>query len=67
MSAAEIIEQIKALPVIERAEVAAFVQQFAPLDAPRSEGPRTVSPDVFTKAKAAVFQKHDEVLRRLAL
>lgn len=65
MSAAEIIEQIKVLPPEEQRTVLAFVTRFA-TEETAAPGVRTVSPDVFTKAKAAVFAKHDDVLRRLA-
>lgn len=66
MSATEIIEQIKTLSKEDRNEVAAFIEQLASEEEPASSGVRTVSHEVFSKAKAAVFQKHDEVLRRLA-
>lgn len=66
MSAAEVIEQIKTLSEDDRREVVAFVEQFATEEKSAFDGVRTISHDVFAKAKAAVFQKHDDVLRRLA-
>jgi hypothetical protein len=66
MSAAEVIEQIKTLSEDERREVVAFVEQIASGEKSASGDVRTISREAFAAAKAAVFQKHDEVLRRLA-
>lgn len=60
------IEQIKTLPEDDLRKVVAFVEQFASREKADSTGVRTITHDVFVKAKAAVFQKHDDVLRRLA-
>jgi len=62
MSAVEVIEEIKKLPVEERAKVAAFVQQQT------SAPPQTRFADVatFQEAKAWAFQEHDELLRKLS-
>jgi hypothetical protein len=64
MSAAEIIEQIKALPREEQRQVFSFV---------RSAEAEPVEPKVqymdmatFRAAKERVFEKHSELFRRLA-
>ena len=62
MSAAEIIEQIKALPEEERQQVAAYLKavNHAPDSARETHQLRV------RRAADAVFRKHDEALRRLA-
>lgn len=63
MSAAEIIELIKKLPPEEQAEVIAFARNAAPeADTP----PRTIPDERFRRAADEVFDKHRELLRRLA-
>ena len=65
MSAAEIIELIKKLPPEERAEVNEFVK--AEEAAPKAERTiRYLSDEKFEEAAAKVFEKHHELLRRLA-
>jgi len=58
MSAAEIIEQIKALPKTEREIVRHFLVTDQPL-------PAATTPD-FETAANRVFAKHDRILRELA-
>ena len=64
MSAAEIIEQIKALPLEERREVFEFVHHAASAEKePAVNYADDASADA---AMDRVFEKHAEVLRRLA-
>lgn len=60
LSAAEIIEQIKTLPLSDRREVFDFVKQLA---APTT-GPATTHREKFERAEEAVFSKHREALRK---
>ena len=62
MSAVEVIEEIKKLPVEERAKVTAFVQQQT------SALPKTRFADdaTFQEAKTWAFKEHDELLRKLS-
>ena len=65
MSAQEVIEQIKVLPLEEKAKVAYFVRAMEGEGA----GPERVTcmDDVtFDAAKKSVFTKHAELLRKLA-
>lgn len=64
MSAAELIEQIKALPPAELE----IVREFLLNGQVRSEQAeaRYVSDEGFDQAAGRVFEKHDELLRRLA-
>ena len=65
MSAAEIIEMIKKLPPEERAEVNEFVK--AEEVAPEAERTvRSMSDEKFAEVVPKVFEKHRELLRRLA-
>lgn len=64
MSAAEIIEQIKALPAEEQAQVAKFVRDLeTALAEPKTN---TMDGETFRKAADAVFAKHGELLKKLA-
>jgi hypothetical protein len=66
MSAAEIIELIKKLPPEERAEVVAFARN-EPATAPAQERTiRYVSDEKFAEVEPRVFEKHADLLRRLA-
>ena len=62
MSAVEVIEEYKKLPVDEQAKVTAFVQQQT------SAQPKTRYADdaTFQEAKAWAFKEHDELLRKLS-
>jgi hypothetical protein len=65
MSALEVIEQIKALPPAEKAQVVDFVRQ---MEAPSEKDLETryMDQDAFHGAKKKVFAKHAELLNRLA-
>ena len=65
MSALEVIEQIKALPPAEKAQVLNFVRQ---MEANAENEPRADYMDttVFSAAKKKVFAKHSELLKKLA-
>ena len=65
MSATEIIEMIKQLPPNERAAVTEFVK--AEEAAPGGERKiRYISDEKFAEVMPKVFEKHHELLRRLA-
>ena len=64
MSAAEIIEQIKALPAEEQAKVAVFVRDLPAANGDARSG--TMDDAHFRKAADAVFSKHGELLKKLA-
>ncbi|MBI2947831.1 MAG: hypothetical protein HYY23_09290 [Verrucomicrobia bacterium] len=66
MSALEVIEQIKALPPEEKAQVVDFVRQ---LDGPAPEGSKEIryaSAEQVRVAGEEVLQQYEEVFRRLA-
>jgi hypothetical protein len=64
MSAAEIIEMIEKLPPAEKAEVIAYARKAA---LPSEEKPiRYISDEKFAEVAPKVFEKHRELLRRLA-
>ncbi len=65
MSAREVIEQIKALPPEERAEVVRFLEQLDMNTAPTTK-PRYIDQASFKTAKQQVFTKHSELLNKLA-
>ena len=65
MSAAEIIEQIKALPPDEQAVVADFVTKTTTSTAGESTV-RYMDDATFRAAKERVFEIHQELFRRLA-
>jgi hypothetical protein len=64
MSAAEIIEQIKALPREERAEVVEFVREMEHVTG--ADGPQYADEVAFNAASDRVFEKHDKLFRKLA-
>ncbi|MEO6246030.1 MAG: hypothetical protein ABIQ12_11415 [Opitutaceae bacterium] len=66
MSAAEIIELIKKLPPTEKAEVIAFAKSDAPEASLDDRAPRYISNEKFDDVAPKVFEKHHELLRRLA-
>lgn len=66
MSAAEIIELIKKLPPEERAEVVAFARKEVVTAAAAAKKIRYVSDEKFAEVAPQVFEKHDDLLRRLA-
>lgn len=61
MSAAELIEKIKALPPAELAEVRNFL-----LNGAGSSEVKYASNEEFEAAAGRVFETHDELLRKLA-
>lgn len=66
MSAADVIELIKKLPPEERAEVVAYARN-EPATAPtREKKIRYVSDEKFAAVAPRVFEKHADLLRRLA-
>ena len=66
VSALEVIEQIKALPPEEKAQVVDFVCQMAAPPPSISRVIRYASPEQVRAAAEKVFRKHEEVFRRLA-
>lgn len=64
MSATEIIEQIKTLPHEEQRQVFAFVRDAETPREPASV--RYADHKSFREAADRVFEKHDELFRRLA-
>ena len=66
MSAAEIIEQIKALPPEERREVVAFVQSTENGTANSGGTVRYVDDSQFESVVDRVFEKHAELFKKLA-
>ncbi len=69
MSALEIIEQIKALPPEEKAQVADFVRNLAVEKAETPEVRKTIRYASSEQAKAAghkVLSQYEEVFRRLS-
>ncbi len=65
MSAAEVIEQIKALPADQREEVVQFIHSFKEAN-PSSPGSELSREERFRRASDKVFAEHSELLRRLA-
>jgi hypothetical protein len=67
MSAAEIIEQIKALPPEEQREVSRFLRELAPEDSSgENSGVRYASDEQARAAGNAVVAEYPETFRRLA-
>ena len=66
MSASEIIEQIKILPVEEKARIVDFVHQMEAAGLLVTRSIRYASREQVKAASEKVFQKHEEVFRRLA-
>jgi hypothetical protein len=62
MSAADVIDQIKALPPPEHAKVVTFVQELEAAEPPV----RTIEPRAFEQAMERVFDRHDELMRKLS-
>ena len=65
MSAAEVIEQIKVLPIEERRKIVEFLIQEDERQGTIQE-PRHADDTTFQAAKERVFVEHRELLRRLA-
>ena len=65
MSAAEIIEQIKALPPQEKEVVVEFVRELQTASDHKS-GASYMNDAAFDAAREKVFAKHAELLKRLA-
>lgn len=65
MSAAELIEQIKALPPAELEMVRNFLLNGG-VDPAGSHEVKYAPDEQFSQAAARVFEKHDELLRKLA-
>ena len=65
MSALEVIEQIKALPPAEKAQVVDFIRQMEAAPEKNPEA-RYMDEGSFRGAKEKVFAKHAELLNRLA-
>lgn len=61
MTAVEVIDEIKALPPLEKAKVIDFVQG---LESPHQRV-RTVDPKTFEEAAPSVFDQHAELMHRL--
>lgn len=67
MSAAEIIEQIKALPAREREEVAAFIRSVADTDQmAESAGICYADPERVKTVADGIFGENAELFRKLA-
>ena len=66
MSAAEVIEMIKKLPPEQKAEVIAFAKNAGSEATSTERKIRYVSNEKFDKIMPKVFEKHDELFRRLA-
>ena len=66
MSAAEIIEQIKALPPEERLQVVSFVRTVAEEASSENSGVRYVDDRTFDAAVERVFEQHAELFKKLA-
>ena len=62
MTAGDVIDQIKALPLPERAKVVNFVHE---LEAGEPQV-RTMEPRAFEQAVDRVFARHDELMRKLS-
>lgn len=63
VSAAEIIEQIKALPPNEKAAVVDFVHQ---MESGKPEGVQYVDPKDLGSTAEKVFDRYDDLFRKLA-
>ena len=66
MSAAEIIEQIKALPPVQQAEVAAFLRGMDSSVMREDQGTGAGREEHFRKAADHVFTEYQELLHKLA-
>ena len=65
MSAVEIIEQIKALPRSEQAQIKAFARDL-PDEEESQSGGKIMSREVFERAKEHVFKHYGPLLEELA-
>ena len=65
MSALEVIEQIRALPPAEKAQVVDFIRQMEGVPE-KNPDTRYMDEDAFHGAKKKVFAKHAALLNRLA-
>ena len=65
MSALEVIEQIKALPPAEKAQVVDFIRKMAARPEKNPEA-HYMDEDAFNSAKKKVLEQHAELLNRLA-
>jgi hypothetical protein len=61
MTAVEVIDEIKALPPLEKAKVIDYVQG---LESPQRRV-RTVDPKTFEEAARSVFEQHGDLMHRL--
>jgi hypothetical protein len=66
VSAAEIIAIIKKLPPEQKAEVIAFAKSAEAEGQPEERKIRYISKDKFDQIAPQVFERHDELFRRLA-
>lgn len=67
MSVAEIIEQIKALPLKEQREVFSFVREAEKESVSGgAQGVRYADDKTFDAALERVFERHDELFKKLA-
>ena len=66
MSAAEIIEQIKALPPVQQAEVAAFLRGMESSVVREDSGVRYISKDEARALSQPIFEENAELFRKLA-
>ena len=66
MSALEVIEQIKALPPEEKAEVVDFVLKMEAIPPMAARNIRYASREQVEAASEKVFHQYEEVFRRLA-
>ena len=62
MTAYEVIDQIKALPLPERAKVMDFVHELETKEPPA----RTLEPRAFDQAARQVFDRHEKLMRKLS-
>lgn len=61
MTAVEVIDEIKALPPLEKAKVIDFVQGLES----QQRRVRTIDPKTFEEAARSVFERHGDLMRRL--
>ena len=66
MSAAEIIEQIKALPPEERQQVLSFVRAVEEEESSESPSVRYADDRTFDAAVERVFEQHADLFKKLA-
>ena len=61
MTAHAIIDQIKALPAEEQAEVIDFLEEVK-----SAQRARTIPPDTFSESAKRVFDRHAELMQKLS-